>query len=194
MAAAAAAQKAPETKRKPETVQLSQLKAPKISRPAGIAIMVLLLVVSLAVGNGRALSKATRKTFLRQGEVAALITERVNGAKNVESVAERADLETTYYTAVDAAAASLSSAKTAREVSRADQKLTSAVGDMSSAAFGYFGENAELKRAMDTYNDAGNMLRQEARAYNEAAKKAQNLYERLPFRFLFGEPDVYEGI
>ena len=192
--AAAAAQKAPETKRTQNAKPQARQQAPKIARPAGIAIMVLLLMISLAVGNGRALSKATPKAFLRQGDVAALLTERVNGAKNAETVAKRADLETTIYSAVDLAADALSSAKTAREVSRADQKLTSAVGDMVSAASGYFGENADLTRAMDTYNDAGNMLRQEARAYNEAAKKAQKVYEGLPLRFLFGEPDVYEGI
>jgi len=194
MAAAAAAQKAPETKQNQNAKASAQKQAPKVSQPVGIAVMVVLLVMSLIVGNGRALSKATPKAFLRQGEVASLLQDRVNGARNAETVAKRADLETTLYSEVETAASALSSAKTAREVSRADQKLMTAVGDMVSAASGYFGQNADLTRAMDTYNDAGNMLRQEARAYNQAAEKAKKVHDGLPFGFLFGEPDYYEGI
>lgn len=194
MAAAVAAQKSPNTKQKPNSKPQTQQKAPKITQPIGIAIMVVLLVLSLVVGNGRALSKVTPKAFLRQGEVASLLVERVNGAKNAETVAKRADLETGIYSAVDTATNALTAAKTAREISQADQKLTTAVGDMILAASEYFGENADLTRAMDTYNDAGNMLRQEARAYNEAVQKAKKMYENLPFRFLFSEPDIYEGI
>ena len=194
MAAAAAAQKAPETNRKENTKAQVRNQAPKITQGVGIAIMVVLLAVSLAVGNGRALSKATPKAFLRQGDVAALLQERVNGAKNAETVSKRADLETTIYTAVDTAASALTAAKTAREVSRADQQLSTAVGDMVSAASGYLGQNSDLTRAMDTYNDAGNMLRQEARAYNQAADRAKKVYDALPLRFLFSEPDYYEGI
>ena len=194
MAAAVAAQKSPDTKQKPNTQPQSQQKTPKISQPIGIAIMVVLLVFSLVVGNGRALSKATPKAFLRQGEVASLLVERVNSAKNAETVAKRADLETSIYSAVDTATEALTVAKTAREISRADQKLTTAVGDMILAASDYLGENADLTRAMDSYNDAGNMLRQEARTYNDAAQKAKKVYESLPLRFLFREPDIYEGI
>ena len=101
MAAAAAAQKAPETKQNQNAKASAQKQAPKVSQPVGIAVMVVLLVMSLIVGNGRALSKATPKAFLRQGEVASLLQDRVNGARNAETVAKRADLETTLYSEVE---------------------------------------------------------------------------------------------
>ena len=196
MAAAAAAQKAPEQKRGTERPdgKKAEARAPRIGQAAGIAILVLLLCVSLAAGNWRALSKATPKAFLRGDEVALQVEERVSGARNAESVAKRADLEETLYSEVEAAARELEGAKTARAVSRADQRLASAVGEMTLAATGYFGENADLTRAMDMFDDAGNRLRYSARAYNEGAEKAKRVYDGLPLRMLFPEPDYYEGL
>ena len=49
-------------------------------------------------------------------------------------------------------------------------------------------------RAADTFAEQGSFLRQEARAYNEKAEKAERLYEKLPTKFVLPEPDVYEGI
>ena len=40
----------------------------------------------------------------------------------------------------------------------------------------------------------GSFLRQEARAYNEKAEKAEKIYDSLPTRFLYAEPDMYEGL
>ena len=51
-----------------------------------------------------------------------------------------------------------------------------------------------MQRAADTFAEQGSFLRQEARAYNEKAKKAERLYERLPTRALLPAPDMYEGI
>lgn len=41
-----------------------------------------------------------------------------------------------------------------------------------------------LTRAADTFAEQGSFLRQEARAYNQKAEKAEKLYEKLPTRFL----------
>ena len=51
-----------------------------------------------------------------------------------------------------------------------------------------------LTRAADTFAEQGSFLRQEARAYNQKAEKAEKLYEKLPTRFLLSQPDMYEGI
>ena len=51
-----------------------------------------------------------------------------------------------------------------------------------------------LQSAADDFTEMGSFLRQEARSFNEQAEKAEALYEKLPTKFLFAEPDVYEGI
>ena len=53
---------------------------------------------------------------------------------------------------------------------------------------------ALLTGAMDTFNDAGNLLRFEARTFNEKAAKAEKVYDGLLLKGLFSRPDVYEGI
>ncbi len=194
---AAATQQAP-AKKAPGTKQAPARQETKaaLPRPAGIAIMIVLLCLSLAVGNWRALSKATPKAFLSQGGVASIVEERVKSAKNAETVAKRAGLDELVYSAVEEAASAMQGAKTARGVSRADQALASAVGDMAgSASSGLSQSDASLLTgAMDTFNDAGNLLRFEAKAYNEKAEKAQKVYDGLLLKGLFARPDAYEGI
>ena len=197
MASAQAAQMAPETNNNQQKTRKAAepaVKKPLLNRPAGIAVGVVLLCAALVVGNGRALQKATPTSFLRQGSVASLVDERITSAKNAESVAKQANLEATYYTEVETAADSLKKAKTAREVSAADQALMTAVGNMTGAASSVLTGNTHLTNAMDTFNDAGNMLRYEAQDYNKKAEKAKKVYEGLPFKFLFGQPDYYEGV
>ncbi len=163
---------------------------------AGIALCALLLVCALFVGNARALQRATPKAFLRQGDVASIVEDRAAQARNAVTVAERASDIEAARSAVEEAADQLESAKTAREISRADQKLTAAVSELIEAASdGLKGDDANmLERAADLFAEQGSFLRQEARAYNEDAERAEKLYDRLPTRFLLAEPDVYEGI
>lgn len=99
MAAAAtqqAPQRAPKTadrkaqQKKPEGVKE---KLGRIPRAAGMAIMAVLLVVSLFVGNLRALQNATPTAFLRQGDVKSIVEDRIDAAQNVQTVAQRAGLD-----------------------------------------------------------------------------------------------------
>lgn len=167
-----------------------------ISRTAGIAILAVLLVVSLFVGNFRALAGATPKDFLRQGDVQSIIEDRLAAANNALTVAERAQLDETYYEGVKSAIAAMEEADTAREISRADQALTAAVSQMVVEATDQLdSENRTmLQRAADNFAEQGSFLRQEARSYNEKALKAEELYEKLPTRFVLAQPDVYEGL
>ena len=196
---AAAAQQAPADKAPRKKNQTAPEKADigtKVSRPVGIGIMAVLLCLALVIGNGRALSKATPKAFLSQGEVASILEDRVKSAKNAETVARRAGIDESYFTAVEETAKQLQDARSARAVSRADQELSGAVGDMTGAAADGLDANdaALLTGAMDTFNDAGNLLRFEARAFNEKAAKAEKVYDGLLLKGLFSRPDVYEGI
>ena len=196
---AAAAQQAPADKAPRKKNQTAPEKADigtKVSRPVGIGIMAVLLCLALVIGNGRALSKATPKAFLSQGEVASILEDRVKSAKNAETVARRAGIDESYFTAVEETAKQLQDARSARAVSRADQELSGAVGDMTGAASDGLDANdaALLTGAMDTFNDAGNLLRFEARTFNEKAAKAEKVYDGLLLKGLFSRPDVYEGI
>ena len=160
---------------------------------AGIALMALLLAISLFVGNFRALSGATPKAFLRQGDVKAIVESRIDAAQNVLTVAGRAGLNDEAMEAVRGAVGDMKQAKTAREISRADQRLTAAVSELTTAEL--TGETARsMLKAADDFAEMGSFLRQEARAYNAKAQKAEALYEKLPTKFVLPEPDVYEGI
>ncbi|MCI7736230.1 MAG: hypothetical protein MSL26_03675 [Clostridiales bacterium] len=201
MASAAVQQaqrKAPQT---PKTGNQKKQESPKeklyrLPRAAGIAILAALLVVSLFVGNLRALQNATPTAFLRQGDVKSIVEDRIDAAQNAQTVAQRAGLDAALLDAVDNAVRSMESAKTAREISRADQALSAAVSEMiDQAGDALGGENLTmLTRAADSFAEQGSFLRQEARTYNKKAEKADRLYDRLPTKFLLTEPDMYEGI
>jgi len=162
-----------------------------IPQAAGIAIMLLLMVLSLFAGNFRALQNAAPKDFIRQGDVKSIVEDRIDAAMNVASVADRLGLDEvqTVYNAAEA----LEEAKTARDISRADQDLAAAVSRFTTAPLE--GEDARsMMRAADDFAEMGSFLRQEARAFNEKAQKAERLYEKLPTKFILPEPDVYEGL
>ena len=167
-----------------------------LSQAAGAAIMVVLLVASLFVGNFRALQRATPKAFLRQGDVASIIEDRLDAAGNAQMVAMRAQLDALLTDPVTDAIEALEQAKTARDISRADQKLTAAVSEMVAEAKDRLdSENRTmLQSAADDFAEQGSFLRQEARSFNQQAEKAEALYEKLPTKFLLAQPDVYEGI
>ena len=162
-----------------------------LSPAAGIVVMTVLLVLALFVGNFRALQNVTPKAFVRQGDVRSIVEDRIDAAMNVASVADRLGLGEvqTVYNAAEA----LEAAKTARDISRADQKLSAAVSMLTTASLE--GEDARsMMRAADDFAEMGSFLRQEARAYNEKAEKAEKLYEKLPTKFILKQPDMYEGI
>lgn len=167
-----------------------------IPQAAGVAVMVLLLIASLFVGNFRALQRATPRDFLRQGDVKSIIEDRLDAAGNAMTVAKRAGLDSETFDQVDNLVHAMEEAETAREISRADQDLTAAVTEIIFAA----GERldsegrAMLQSAADDFAEQGSFLRQEARSFNEQAEKAEALYEKLPTKFLLAEPDVYEGL
>ena len=165
----------------------------QLSVPAGVAIMAVLLVVSLFAGNFRALQMASPKDFIRWGDVKSIIEDRVDAGENILSVAERVGLDASAVHAAEAALAQLEAAKTAQEISRADQALSAAMAELTGAELE--GEDGRsMLRAADTFAEQGSFLRQEARAYNQKAEKAEKLYEKLPAKALLSEPDVYEGI
>ena len=164
-----------------------------LPQAAGIAILALLLVISLFAGNFRALQNATPKAFLRQGDVKSIVEDRIDAAQNVLTVAGRAGLSENAIRAVEAAIGDMERAKTAQAISRADQALTAAVSELTTAALSGE-EERNMLRAADDFAEQGSFLRQEARAYNKQAEKAEALYEKLPTKFVLPEPDVYEGV
>lgn len=178
---------------RPQAAESKGLRAGLYNLPkaAGMAIMALLLIASLFIGNFRALQNATPKAFLRQGDVKSIIEDRIDAANNVLSVAQRLNLGDVQ--AAQNAINALEGAKSARDISRADQELMAAVSMFTTAALS--GEDARsMQRAADDFAEQGSFLRQEARAYNEKAEKAEKLYDSLPTKFMLPEPDVYEGI
>ena len=167
-----------------------------LPQAAGIAVMALLLVAALIAGNARALSMAAPQSLLKQKTVVSIVEDRGTQAKNAVNVAQRAlGEEGGAIAQANEAIERFLNADSVRELSRADQALTSAMADVAASAKNLSGEDAQmLQRALDNFAEQGSFLRQEARAYNEKAEKALSLYNRLPAKALLGEPEIYEGI
>ena len=161
-----------------------------------IGALVLMLVAALFVGNARAFFRVSPGAFLKQGDVASIIEDRLDAAGNALTVASRSDISQTMLDNVREAMDAMEQAQTAREISRSDQRLTSAVSEMvAEASKELEGEDLTMiTRAADDFAEQGSFLRQEARTYNEQALEAEALYEKLPTAFILPEPDVYEGI
>lgn len=198
----AAAKRAPEPRKAPAQPQGAPngekggipSKLQGLPWAAGIALMALLLVLALPVGNLRALQRATPTAFLRRPGVASMVEDRAAQAENAVRVAQNAGVDEALTGAVQSAVDAFRAADGARALSRADQTLTGAMSDLTTGA-ALTGENGTmLRRAADNFAEQGSFLRQEARAYNEQAGKALALYEGLPARFLLPEPELYEGV
>lgn len=161
---------------------------------AGMAAMIALLVLSLFVGNFRALQNAAPKDFLRWGDVDAIVEQRIAQAGNIVTVAERAGLDERLIFDVSNAMEQLEEAKSALEISRADQALTAAAAELTTADIFDSETRSSMQRAADNFAEQGSFLRQEGRSFNQEAVKARDLYESLPTKFLLPLPDIYEGI
>lgn len=163
---------------------------------AGIAALVLLCVLALPVGNMRALQNATPKDFIRWGDVESIVEDRLDAAGNVITAASRADGVDEQVALLEETIEGMRPQDTAQQISRYDQQLQTQVTALADAARD--GLDAEgqtmLQRALDDFTEQGNFLRQEARDFNDKADKAVEIYESLPLRALFVEPDYYEGI
>ena len=161
----------------PQQQKQPKQEAPKglaaLPQGAGVAALVVMLALALPIGNFRALQNATPQAFIRQG----------------------GSVSQTTLDDVSSAIKAMQSAKTARDISRADQQLTVAVSQLVDDANLTSAEDERmLTRAADTFAEQGSFLRQEARSYNQKAEKAEKLYEKLPTKFLLAQPDMYEGI
>lgn len=188
------AQQAPQAQKEEKLSALYNLP-----KAAGIAIMAALLIVSLFVGNMRALQIASPRPLMSSKEVVSIVEDRAAQAKNAVNIAKRANPSAQAQAAIDSIGELLddyAQVKDARDLSRADQALTSAVADLTFAMNeSLSGEDATMyQKALDNFFEQGSFLRQEARAYNEKANKALALYGKLPTRALLTEPSVYEGI
>ena len=182
-----------EQAKKPEQEGSLKERLHRLPQAAGIALLVLLLALSVPVGNYRTLKNASPRDFAANREVVSIIEDRIDAAENILSVAGRCALSAADIDAARQAAQQLGEAKTARDISRADQQLMKAVSSLTTAELA--GEDARsMTAAADDFAELGSFLRQQARAYNEKAEKAMALYEKLPAKALLREPDLYEGV
>ena len=201
--AAQRAQKAPQGAPKPAGKKAApegvMAKLQALPQAAGIAVMAALLVLALFVGNSRALDRVSPGPILDYGDVASIVEDRAAQAENALNVVSRAlgdgnARAEEAATAVRGALDDFRAAGDARELSRADQALTAAVSELTAAA-GLSGEDERsLQRALDNFAEQGSFLRQEARAYDAQAEKAEKLYKSLPTRFVLEAPERYEGL
>ena len=124
----------------------------------------------------------------------SIVEDRIGAAENVIGVARRMDMNSGDIDAAVSAITRYENAENAREISRADQVLSAAIAELTTADIADSEAARSMRYAADAFAEQGSFLRQEARAFNEKAEKAEKIYESLPTRFLYDEPDMYEGI
>lgn len=164
----------------------------KIPYAAGIALCVIILCVSLVVGNARALSEATSRA-MEEWDVSEYISGRVGKASNLLPLCERNDVSVELTAALEEAIDALEKVSES-DVSRViagNQQLETAAGNVSAALLSGDLSSADekaLSRTMDDFREEGNFLRQQAREYNREAAEALELYNKLPTKFLLPQP------
>ena len=118
----------------PQQQKQPKQEAPKglaaLPQGAGVAALVVMLALALPIGNFRALQNATPQAFIRQGDVKSIVEDRISAAQNAVTVAQRGSVSQTTLDDVSSAIKAMQSAKTARDISRADQQLTVAVSQL----------------------------------------------------------------
>ena len=135
-------------------------EAPKglaaLPQSAGIAALVVMVALALPIGNFRALQNATPQAFIRQGDVKSIVEDRISAAQNAVTVAQRSSVSQTTLEDVNNAIKAMQSAKTARDISRADQQLTVAVSQLvDDANLANAEDEKMLTRAADTFAEQG---------------------------------------
>ena len=78
--------------KKPEQEGSLKERLHRLPQAAGIALLVLLLALSVPVGNYRALKNASPRDFAANREVVSIIEDRIDAAENILSVAGRCAL------------------------------------------------------------------------------------------------------
>ena len=163
----------------------------------GIGLMVLVLVFSVLVGNWRTLSNLqgeAEKTL----DIADLVKERAGSASNLLAIASRYDgVSTESVKSLETARENLLKAKGGNRISMADLSLQDAVLVLESQLRkqGLSAEDeGNLQRALDSFYEKGNMIRQQARDYNRLIQHAKNIWSGMPFRFMLPQPQEYAGV
>lgn len=164
----------------------------------GIAGMVLVLALSVFVGNARTLGKA-EKRLMRRWDAQETVLERAECAYNLKTIGARYDsVSAEELSAMEDVARRLEkSADSPRAVSRLSGELQGTMSNLCARLMsgGMTKEDERLlSGVMDDFADSGNILRQAARRFNEEAKETRELYGSLPARFLLPEPEYYEGL
>lgn len=168
-----------------------------ISFQKGLVIGILLLLLSIPVGNGRELIAKTSAAEA-QWQMTEFIDGRVTAAGNLATIAGR------YPAAGEDVLQELREAQAQMKrvrtggvvaVSSADRRLQAAM-EAEIDALQKTGElTAEDKRLItavaDTFDDNGDKMRRQAREYDRLIQLALSTYEQLPTRFLFPKPQVY---
>ena len=114
------------TQTAPKQTQNSQQqpKKQKPEAPKGLAALPQsagMVARALPIGIFRALQNATPQAFIRQGDVKSIVEDRISAAQNAVTVAQRSSVSQTTLEDVNNAIKAMQSAKTARDISRADQ-------------------------------------------------------------------------
>ena len=166
----------------------------KIPYTAGIALCVVMLLVSVVAGNARALSAATSNA-MREWTVSDYIDGRVGEASNLLTLCSRNGVSAEIIDALSDAKDALKKADddSVSLVISLNQSLETAASNASAALLsGNLSKVDEqsLSTTMDDFREQGNFLRQQARAYNEEAREALELYEKLPAKFLLPRPQL----
>ena len=166
----------------------------KLPYAAGIALCVVMLLAAVVVGNARALSAATSHA-MEEWTVSDYIDGRVGEASNLLTLCNRNGVSAEIIEALSDAKDDLKKADSdaVALVISLNQSLETAASNAAAALMSSDLSKVDeqsLSSTMDDFREQGNFLRQQARSYNEDAREALELYEKLPAKFLLPKPQL----
>lgn len=169
-------------------------KLNKLPKAAGIAILVICVLLGVTLGNGNALNKAVRRAEKELPAVEQILAERAGKASNLITLCERYIPESDAAAELKEARDDILSAQSAAEMYEANLRL-SGLAEAAQIALSTEADQVDQKlllSAMDELNSSQLQLQRAAKPYNEEIADAQKVYNKLPTRFLHQEPEGFE--
>lgn len=177
----------------------------------GILLGLLLVIISLPVGNAKQLYGQMREAQLvwdgvhvdgakvpeaEQLSTEKILAERAGAAANLLVIMERyPQSAVSERNALEKAKAALQRAVTPTEARLANDALQQAMSGAIDALYAQARVTEEDKKlvlsAVGTFNDHGRKLGVRVRDYDRAMQKALDTYNDIPTRALFAKPELY---
>lgn len=163
--------------------------------PIAALIMALCMLAGVALGNQNALNGAANGANDMLPGIKQIASSKTTYAEHILRLCQRNLPDAPETAELRDAIASLSVARTASAIAKADSELSIALTAIDAPLRAAGGQlvSTQLTGELDKYDEAARNLFLKSVEYNKKVAEAQTVYDRLPMKlFLRGMPEVYQ--